>query len=353
MVDSLILHWVWKTVFATGLFSMAVLGLILALRLGRRYHAFRRHAFRTQWHPLLSRGVIEDVPGLPPLARRDRYAFLELWVAFQESFTGESRGRLNHLALRLGVDRTALKLSGGSRLSKRLVAMTALGYLRCPEAWDVLHNLIRHANPTLSLVAARALARIDGNRALPLLVPHFASRHDWPLTEVTQVLRETGSDLAALMLGQTALTGSPEQAARLIRLIEAIRGVTALSLVREVLDAHPDDATIVPAALRLLGQCEDPRDLPRLRRYVRHANWIIRLQAAAALGKMGTMEDEDELIALLSDQHWWVRYRAAEGLSRLPQMTRQRLITIRARIDDEAIASVLDPWLGPPVDQVA
>ena len=34
------------------------------------------------------------------------------------------------------------------------------------------------------------------------------------------------------------------------------------------------------------------------------------------------------LIALLDDEHWWVRYRAAEALSNLPWMTAQRLTTL-------------------------
>jgi HEAT repeat protein len=40
------------------------------------------------------------------------------------------------------------------------------------------------------------------------------------------------------------------------------------------------------------------------------------------------------LIPLLSDKEWWVRYRAAQALSRLPSMRSPRLKSIQAKQPD-------------------
>ncbi len=40
---------------------------------------------------------------------------------------------------------------------------------------------------------------------------------------------------------------------------------------------------------------------------------------------MGTREDQVALVALLSDPEWWVRYRAAQALAKLPFLTEEKL----------------------------
>jgi hypothetical protein len=45
---------------------------------------------------------------------------------------------------------------------------------------------------------------------------------------------------------------------------------------------------------------------------------------------MGEDDDEKRLVPLLSDREWWVRYRAAQALSRLPHMDEPKLKTIQA-----------------------
>jgi HEAT repeat protein len=41
------------------------------------------------------------------------------------------------------------------------------------------------------------------------------------------------------------------------------------------------------------------------------------MQAAVTLGRLGVPGDEQLLVAILSDQQWWVRYRAAQALMTL------------------------------------
>lgn len=51
-----------------------------------------------------------------------------------------------------------------------------------------------------------------------------------------------------------------------------------------------------------------------LNKFLNHSNWVIRSQTAHYVGKIKDDSYSDELIKLLNDQKWWVRYYAAESL---------------------------------------
>ena len=49
-------------------------------------------------------------------------------------------------------------------------------------------------------------------------------------------------------------------------------------------------------------------------RFLNHSNWVIRSQSARYVGKIKNNNYSDQLIDLLNDEKWWVRYYAAEAL---------------------------------------
>ncbi|HJU06435.1 MAG TPA: HEAT repeat domain-containing protein, partial [Nitrospiraceae bacterium] len=61
----------------------------------------------------------------------------------------------------------------------------------------------------------------------------------------------------------------------------------ALPMLRRMMAEQPPDERVVPACLHLFGEFGDPKDLAMVRRYLGHPAWPIRVQAAAALGRMG------------------------------------------------------------------
>jgi HEAT repeat protein len=62
--------------------------------------------------------------------------------------------------------------------------------------------------------------------------------------------------------------------------------------------------------------------------------WQVRLQAAQALGRMGTPRDERYLVRALEDPAWWVRYRAARALAALPSIDLHKLHQLSDSIED-------------------
>jgi HEAT repeat protein len=66
------------------------------------------------------------------------------------------------------------------------------------------------------------------------------------------------------------------------------------------------------------------------------------MHAAAALGRLGESSDVEHLQPLLADPQWWVRYRAAQALSRLPGLDHEGMQRIRAAQNDRFACDVLD-----------
>jgi HEAT repeat protein len=72
-----------------------------------------------------------------------------------------------------------------------------------------------------------------------------------------------------------------------------------------------------------------------------HPQWIVRVQAAAALGRLGGEEDAQRLQTMLGDPEWWVRYRAGLALVQLPFVSRQSLTALCAQLGDRFAADML------------
>ena len=72
-----------------------------------------------------------------------------------------------------------------------------------------------------------------------------------------------------------------------------------------------------PRIFRALGRNGHPAGAEAILGGLGSAQWTVRAAAAEAAGKSGIADAADTLGAMLSDENWWVRYRAGEALLRL------------------------------------
>ncbi len=317
---------------ASALFAVTLL-LVLAIVYLRAALILRQRKTRRlmlRWQPHLAMAVLDMPTQALALPKRDAVTFLALWNHAQESFRGVVKEQLNQLARLVGADRHAHRMMTARAVRKRLVAITALGHLRDRSAWDELVRVATVENPTLSLSALRALLSIDARAALPVLIPLLKTRDDWPTPRVATILREAGPDIISKPLAGAALRASAEQAPRLIRYLEGAH-LAQVSGTLGYLMKHATDDSVISACLQVLP---DPAHLDAVREYTRHARWHVRLHAARALGRLGGAQDIPRLIELLSDEQWWVRYRAAQALAAMPGVSTQRMEEIRAGLGD-------------------
>ena len=340
-----IAHVAWIITIAIHAIILLLVVWILLQRVLRSITERRRRNMVDVWSPLLAGSLVDDPTILPTIDPKDHVLFLYLWNSVQKSIKGEASSGLNDVARRTGMDTIARQLLYTGRLRLQLLAVATLGYLKETSAWDELVRLAHGHNAFLAIEAAQAMVRIRPKAAVPILIPLISTRSDWSPLKIMAMLNEAGADLAATGLAQATVSASPPIAARLIRLLASLRSSYALPIIRQVMNEQKPSTDVIAASLSFFGECSDPLDLPMVRVYLTHPTWYIRVQAATALGKFGLEEDEAHLIALLGDTYWWVRYRAAEALSKLPSMTEAKMVELQATLPTIESQEVIMPFL--------
>ncbi len=315
-----------------AMLTVALLGLIMVLR-WRRAHALRRaHAFELRWRPVLMAASVEPAgKDLPALAARDQFAFLKLWNYLHESLHGEASQHLNGLARRLKCDEAARRMLDSRVRAARLLAILTLGHLREASAWQALRSAAAAADTVLSLLAARALIQIDARGGAESLFPLILSRRDWDIARLARILAPARDACRTLIAEVMPRLGYPARL-RALKLVAALRA----DLPAQQLDLlmRPDQPPeVIAAALPLVRH---PRHVPAIRGLLRHADWHVRCEGIAAVARLGEADDVRALAPLLQDEHWWVRYGAAQALADSPLLGPGELDELRAAASPEA-----------------
>jgi HEAT repeats len=322
------LAWALAEIVAVLLGLLVLQIVVLRLVLGHRKRRLER--FRDLWEPILASCIDAWPARLPQLRRRDVRAFLGLWNYFQESVLDQAKDRLNRVARRLGIDDAAVADLHGHGVAHRLLALTALGHLREMRCWDDVLAFVDSTDVAVSLCAARALVRMDPDRAAAMIAPKIADRPDWPPAGLAAVLVEAGPDALSEPLAAAADRAPAHAAATLVRLLDLAHPHVAGPVIGRILE-RTDDADTIGACLRVI---QDPTALGLVRARLVDEHWQIRVHAASALGRFGTADDVPRLVGALSDEQWWVRYRAARALSELPTVGLDRLRELSSAVPD-------------------
>lgn len=337
--------WYLSAVALSGIIAL-LLASILLFRRHRLADQHRRQRVITTWKPLLQEDVRETLQPLPALTRRDHMVFLYLWNEHFESVRDTMITPLIHVAQRVGTPHLAKELLHSHQLSHRMLAVVTLGRLQDQSAWTPISTLVTHHNSFLAFNAAQALLRIDPKAAIPLLLPILGRRTDWSPLKIVSMLQTVGQDLASEVLAKAALQGSPDLGPRLIRYLPVIKSRQGLPILRQFLRDAPRSPNMLAACLFVFGEFRDPADLPVVRHHLTHEAWYVRVQGATALGKLGTLEDEERLIGLFNDDQWWVRYRAGEALVSLESMTEEKLMRLQESLTSPEAHEILAPILA-------
>jgi hypothetical protein len=334
------------TALSIGCVILLLLVCILIFRVNRRTQERRRRHVTELWQPLLERCHDAPLEGLPPLTPPEHIVFLYLWNDYGESTSEATTTQLIRIARQVGADRFARGLLHSRLLHRKILAVVTLGRLRDQSVWKEVCALLTHANSFLAFRAAQALLLIDAHAAIPLLVPLIGQRKDWSPLKIASILSTAGHDLASETMVQAARQGDPVVAPRLIRHLPTTKSPRGLSALRQFLHEQPVSDDVLAACLFVFGEFRDPVDLHVIRKHLSHPAWYVRVQAATALGKLGTRDDEGRLIALFDDEQWWVRYRAGEALASLTSMTEEKLELLQATLPTPEAQEILAPMLA-------
>ncbi|MBI5108905.1 MAG: HEAT repeat domain-containing protein [Rhodocyclales bacterium] len=316
--------------------TLLLLAAILILRLFADHREAREATIRDEWQPVFLHAIDGLAYAMPRIHGRDRELILLVWLQFTEMLRGAARERLREMARELQLPGTALRLLHRGDMRGRLLATVGLGRMQASEAWDALARLMTDENPVSSLLAARSLLQIDAPRAAAPLMAAIARRDDWSRAGVATMLGDARDAALGPALLATLAASNDAEATRLLPLLDVVPGADRWPLLAPRLATEAPDTLV--AALKAVA---DPRALADVRRLAGHAAWPVRAQAATTLARVGKEDDLALLQTLLADREWWVRYRAAAAMLRMPGVTREWLGALAAGATDRYAADML------------
>lgn len=279
---------------------------------------------------------VGDVP------RGSRVELLREWCRFRTLVRGSSSRSLQWLADDLDLLAVARRLLRRRAVSSKILAVQALGFLRDAESWDDIVALLHHQNVTISITAATALVYIDAKSAVVMIIPLIGERATWPRTQVGRLLNLAGPEAVTIPLCGAIQNADTEQACRLLQFFESASMQAVDDLVAQLLLTRTEPQLLVAALKAVRGTLP----LNIIERLSRHKVWFVRMQAARMLGQFGRREDYQILEPLLSDSEWWVRYRAAQAITRLPFLGPHALRKLRDRQTDRYAGDIMNQALA-------
>lgn len=322
--------------------TAVMLTVILAMRqvMSRRERNHNRAA--AAWRAIL---VAADA-GAPftasSLPRRDVTGFLEVWNELHAAHPGDRGDGLLRVATDVGLDQHLFRLLEHGGFHNQVVAIIALGHLRNRDHFPRVARFIDDKSPIVSLCAARSLMQMDPSTAVSMFVPQIVRRDDWSQGSIATILQENSSPAMSKELSLATLRANADVVPRLVRFLASVSPEEAAPVIRAILASAADDH-LISTCLQVMSRSAD---LVSVRSLLQHPRWHVRMHAAATIGRLGVPGDERLLIDMLSDEHWWVRYRTAQGLLKLPFLDELRVRRIRDEHADRFARDILDHVLA-------
>ncbi len=306
----------------------------MGLRFATITAARRRRRFLEEWRSifagaLLSRETARAID-IPQLARGDDVYLLEEWNRSCDIVAGDAADNLIVLARRTRIPDYARRQFQRRQLRARMAAIQTLGHLRDIGFRDEIKELVDAEHPALSVTAAMALVEIDPEMGTEHVISRIADRRDWPRNRVAQILRVAGSERISEPMYRAIRSADASGQSYLLQFARLVESEVLNALVEDLLRSSPDPG-VLNAALKLFSGYQG---VSRVAQLTRHSAWFVRMQAAKVLGRIGQPEHLALLEDLLDDREWWVRYRAAQAISKLPFLGPNQLRQLRRRQKD-------------------
>lgn len=294
----------------------------------------RRQRFLEEWRSvfaaaLLSRETAQSIH-IPALARGDDVYLLEEWNRSYDIVAGGAVDNLIVLARRTRIPDYARRQFERRQLRARMVAIQTLGHLRDIGFRDAIREIVDADHPALSITAAMALVEIDPEVGTEQVILRIADRRDWPRNRVAQVLRVAGSERISEPMYRAIRSADTSGQCYLLQFARLVDSEVLNALVEDLLRSSVDPG-VLNAALKLFS---GHQGVSRVAQLTKHEAWFVRMQAAKVLGRIGQPEHLPLLEDLLDDREWWVRYRAAQTIAKLPFLGPNQLRQLRRRQTD-------------------
>jgi len=333
--------------------SLSVSGLVvlflvaaLVIRVWRDRSEARDRRLRTRWREQfeswLNNPDLDEAPSdraLVPAPFVEQHLALQAWLEVLEGASRRERQDLVRLAEHMMMGGVAHDQLAGS-LEHQLVATRVLGRLSYEPAEEELEALGGDENLYLAAAAHEALIRHDPARRLPDFLDFVRETRPFGYHFVARMFERLEDVSISRPLTQYVSGRSLAGQEWMLLLLEFADPGDYREVLGKILEASGNDE-LIANALRLVRRVGADELKGRVVEYLDHGAWFVRLQAAITLGEIGDPGDGDALIALLGDDEWWVRYRAAQALRRLTDSRGDELERLREKLSDEYARDIL------------
>ncbi len=244
--------------------------------------------------------------------------FHEVLLQYVDVVAGDEREQLERLISAIDLRyRLVIQLKSSRHKSRRMAAAAYLAVIASPDIEWALIEALESSNWEIRIQAARGLAKVKSERAIPQLVHMLLTDTPWVAARIADQLVAYGPIAVPFLMENVrdehrGHLVDPRILAAAVRILGMIGDLRAAPVIEQLLD-HPDPEVRIAAA-SALGSAGTGNSIPLLLGALEDAAWQVRAASASALAAFSDPAATEPVARLLTDRSWWVRQNAAAAL---------------------------------------
>ncbi len=244
--------------------------------------------------------------------------FHEVLLQYVDVVAGDEREELERLISSIDLRyRLVIQLKSSRHKSRRMAAAAYLAVIASPEIEWALIEALESPNWEIRIQAARGLAKVKSERAIPQLVHMLLTDTPWVAARIADQLVAYGPIAVPFLMENVrdehrGHLVDPRILAAAVRILGMIGDLRAAPVIQRLLD-HPEPEVRIAAA-SALGSAGTGNSIPLLLEALEDAAWQVRAASASALAAFSDPAATEPVARLLTDRSWWVRQNAAAAL---------------------------------------
>jgi len=312
---------------------LSILAFILIYHFKDIIHEKRLETKSEKWEKLLN-GYLNDEMSLKTISNklpRDYNYLYDFFKPYLKNGDENDFYKLKKLIQKIEMDEYYLKkLKKGIR-KKKIRAAVFLGKINEKMALPLLKRYIYKDDELLRNASMWAIAEIGELNLYLEVLKVVLNKTSMTFEALTELSIHFGRDICFTVedLLEKYLRGDIDFKEKIginnhaitalfIDILGYYRFKRSKGLLKRILtgDQKYYDDEVLIHIFKTLVKIETPLKV-ELKKFLLHSNWVVRSQSARYVGKIKNDNYIDELVKLLNDEKWWVRYYASEALLKI------------------------------------
>lgn len=272
--------------------------------------------------------TIKEAAGLMDSNYFYLYDFIKPYL---KNLKGDDFEKIKKLLKENGMNKFFLEKLKNGRKDEKIKAAVFLGKIKSEKALPLLEIYLDSDNKDLQTVSIWAVADIGARRLFFKVLKLTLKERRFTFEILTEILIRFGRDICGQIEDflkdnfyrenkLEIILGVPEYQvlALFYDIFGYFRYYPGVQLMEPILTPDCNDEVLIHI-FKALVKMEYPVDKD-LSPFLKHDNWVVRSQAARYTGVIKAEGYLEELLFLISDSNWWVRYYSAWAILKTGQI---------------------------------